>query len=97
MTASRNKILSKEEKDDLNGKVADIFRMQRKSRGFTRKEMSFRTGLSESYIVKLEEGRNESMKIDTLFSLCKASGVNFYDIVNLYESYYKTSKNVVEY
>ena len=53
----------------------------RKQKGWSQEKLAVESGVSYNTIIKLERGRIENPKIDTVLKLAKALGVNIDDLV----------------
>lgn len=59
------------ERDDLRKKVGLLIQQAREQRGWTRYELSRRSGIGEAHLMRIEQGLY-SIRIDVLNKLCKA-------------------------
>lgn len=59
------------ERDDLRKKVGLLIQQAREQRGWTRYELSRRSGIGEAHLMRIEQGLY-SIRIDVLNKICKA-------------------------
>lgn len=59
------------ERDELRRNVGLLIKQSREQRGWTRYELSRRSGIGEAHLMRIEQGLY-SIRIDVLNKLCKA-------------------------
>ena len=59
------------ERDELRKNVGLLIQQSREQRGWTRYELSRRSGIGEAHVMRIEQGLY-SIRIDVLNKLCKA-------------------------
>lgn len=59
------------EREDLRKKIGLLIEQAREARGWTRYELSKRSGIGEAHLMRIEQGLY-SIRIDVLNKICKA-------------------------
>jgi len=75
--------------------IKDLLRTKRIEKGLTMKELADRVGVSEGTISRWESGEIASMKLDRIFAIADALGIEPTAIIKPKEEYAPTEKRML--